>query len=82
MATNPAGDGHELSSMDVLAEMMSDAIGPDEPMTEEALAVASLEVYARIENAKKALVTPDYERRGNDTQAMAALLLIQEEAGL
>ena len=81
MSTNGAGDGLELCSADLIQEMLVESIGPDSPMTDEAVAVASLEVGARVEGARRA-IEKGSSRHGNDTKAMAAVLLMDEEAGL
>lgn len=81
MAVNPAGDGHEHCSAELVGEMLEESIGPDNPMTDEAIGVASVEVGVRLEGARRA-ISEGSSSHGMDTKAMAAVLLMDEEAGL
>ncbi len=81
MAVNPAGDGIELCSANLVHEMLVESIGPDNPITDEAIGVASVEVGTRLEGARRA-ISEGSSKHGADTKAMAAVLLMDEEAGL
>jgi hypothetical protein len=82
MAANSAGNGRELCSADLVGEMLEESIGPDNPMTDGAIAVAGVEVGVRLEGARRVLEDPTIKRDGHDTKALAALLLMDEEAGV
>ncbi|TAH33744.1 hypothetical protein EYC59_04435 [Candidatus Saccharibacteria bacterium] len=79
MAHNPEEDFPTAN--EVLESMVFDSIGPDNPMTQAALDVASVEVGTRIDAAIN-LVHGDHTQQitgDMDTQAIYALLMLEIE---
>jgi hypothetical protein len=74
--------GDKQTSGDVLLSMLYDAVGMDNPMTPEALALAEVEVGMRLDSARDLIINPTSEVTGPiDSQARRALVLLAIERG-
>jgi len=71
--------GEESSAGEVIKSMIEEAVGADNPMSEEALAVAGIEVVARIQAAQAWVHNTHPDIGAMDTKAMYAALQLEIE---
>lgn len=75
----PKSTGEESSAGEVIASMIEEAVGSDNPMTQEALTIAGIEVVTRIQEAQEWVHNSHPNIDAMDTRAIYAALQLEIE---